>query len=435
MPYPRRLPRILDPLYDQMEERDRLAGLATTGTNVLTRGLFGRLRQQTLTAVTTFNLQIELEGEFMSFRVGIPNVSATPVTGVKVCVGVSAAVPAATHLVAIAPEQGEWIDLTFNGAATVDLAARSAEEVWSVTWSDPVFLPSVVRTDATTGRPLVLVRMEYPANSVASMPYNNLYNWRSTGPRVCRCSNQEVQGVTNKPAFTQANVYSSGGDEKAVVPLIQYITVARGHQVLIGGDSIPEGLGGSVRDMGAVQRAVLALSTSDRPIEYVNAGLHAQVPDVYSRLVVSLLAAVRPTILAYAPWSINDVPNGGMTAAGLRRLKGAFGRVMEGLRTAGLRPIVFLPEATPANSDKRPHGAGDQVRRDHNAFWLPRCTGAIVVKDTAAVVTGTRDASGQDQIKVGMTDPNDGVHFLDPGYDALAELWKPYLSLVQERLQ
>ena len=34
-----------------------------------------------------------------------------------------------------------------------------------------------------------------------------------------------------------------------------------------------------------------------------------------------------------------------------------------------------------------------------------------------------------------MTDPNDGVHQLDAGYDAQAELWKPYLSLMQERLQ
>ena len=117
--------------------------------------------------------------------------------------------------------------------------------------------------------------------------------------------------------------------------------------------------------------------------------------DVYSRLVVSLLGAVRPTILPYAPWPINDVPNGGMTAAGMRRLRGSFGCVMDGLRTASLRSIIFLSEAIPANSDKRPHGAGDQLRRDYNATWLPRCTGAIVVKGTAAVVTGTRDASGQ----------------------------------------
>ena len=94
-PYPHCLARTFNPLHDQMEERDKLGGLDITGTNVLTRDLFRRLRQQTLTEDTTFNLQIKLEGELISFRVGIIKFSAAAAIGVEVCVSVSAAVPAA----------------------------------------------------------------------------------------------------------------------------------------------------------------------------------------------------------------------------------------------------------------------------------------------------------------------------------------------------
>ena len=101
MQYQRRLPNAMGPVYDQMEERDRFAGMMTTGTNVLTKHLFGRLRTQALTNATTFNMQIELESDFLSFRVGIPNVHTAVVTGVKACAGVSAAVPAADYQVSI----------------------------------------------------------------------------------------------------------------------------------------------------------------------------------------------------------------------------------------------------------------------------------------------------------------------------------------------
>lgn len=433
MQYQRRLPNAMGPVYDQMEERDRFAGLMSTGTNVLTKHLFGRLRTQALTNATTFNMQIELESDFLSFRVGIPNVHTAVVTGVRACVGVSAAVPAADYQVFTQPEQGEWIDLTFSGNASVDLPARLGEERYSIAWSDPVFLASIPRTDSATGRPVVMVRIEFPANSVASMPYNNLYYWRGSGPRVYRCSNQEVAGVTTKTAFTQNGVYASGGDEKAVVPAIQYQTLARGHQVMILGDSIQEGLGGNVRDYGGMQRAVYELSTPERPLEYFNAALHAQAPDLYSRMLADHINAVRPTIVTYSPWSGNDVTAGtGISAAALRRLRGSLGRVFATLQASGQRPVVLLPEATPVNTSYKAVGANDQARRDYNANWLPRVSGGIVIKGFAAAITGGRDAAGQDQIRDGAT--GDNVHPNDFGHDLIKDTVKPYFQLLLDRV-
>ncbi|WP_137279211.1 SGNH/GDSL hydrolase family protein [Pseudomonas rhizoryzae] len=432
MPYPRRLQRIFDPLYDQMEDRDLLSGLMTTGTNVLTKHLFGRMKTQDAANAITFNMQIELEAPFLGFRIGIPNIHTAAVTGVKVSVGLCSAAPAANYLVQITPDNGEWFDVTFGGAATVDLPASTQPERYSLPWSDVVYAQSLARTDVIGGRPIILVRIEYPAGSKITTPYNDLYYWRSNGPRIYCCSNQEVQGVTTKSAFTQNNVYSSGGDTKAVVPAIQYISQTRGHQVMILGDSISEGLGGNVRDYGALQRACYEVSTPSRPVEYFNAGLHAQGTEVFSRMLDDHADRVRPTVLFYAPWSVNDVAAGGMTKAAQQRTKGNIARTLATLQTKGLRPLVVLPEALPCNTAYRGVGANDQVRRDFNATFLPSLSGVLPLTGYAAAFTGSRDASGQDQIKDGAT--GDNVHPNDVGHDLLKVPPKVLLQRLLDRV-
>lgn len=430
MGYPRRLERMFDPFFDQLEDRDRIDGLMTTGTNVLTKNLFGRLRAEPLSTVTTFNGNMELETEFLSLRLGIPNIHTAAVPGVKVSVGVLASVPAADYQVWINPENNEWLDFT------IDLPARLGEERPSITYIDVAALASVARTDVANGRTIIIYRIEFPANSVASMPMNNQYYWRgSKAPRVLRTSNQAVQGVTNKAAFTSQAAYAAtkGGDDYAVVPVVQYQTLARGHQVMICGDSIQEGIGGDVRCYGAMERSVYDLSTPERPLEYFNAALHAQGPDTYSRMLADHVATVRPTIVTYSPWSGNDVTAGsGLSAAAMRRLKASLGRVFSTLQAAGLRPVVLFPEATPVNTGYRNVGANDQARRDFNANWLPKVSAGFVIKGYAAAITGTRDAAGQDQIKDGLT--GDGVHPNDAGHDVLKAVVKPYFQRLLDRV-
>jgi lysophospholipase L1-like esterase len=422
--------------YEEQDKRNQLESFLTTGTSVFTKHLFGRMKPQAAANAITFNMVIELEAEFLGFRIGIPNIHAAAVTGVKACVGVAGAVPAADFQVFTNPEASEWIDVTWNnGAASIDLPARIAEERYSLTYSDMIYLPSMPRTDSASGRPLVMVRIEYPAGSTLTTPYNDLYFWRgSSAPRIYRSTNQEVLGVTTKTSFTQNNIVTSGGDTKAVVPAIQYMTTKRGHQVMIMGDSIQEGLGGQVRDYGAIQRACYELSTPEKPVEYFNAGLHAQAPDVYSRMIEDHIDKVKPTILTYAPWSGNDVAaNTGMTVAAQRRYKASLGRVYAALQQRNMKPLIFFPEATPVNTSYRNVGANDQIRRDYNAKFLPGVVNGIVMKGYAAAITGTRDAAGQDQIKVGLT--GDNVHPNDSGHDALKEVVKPYIRMALDHMQ
>lgn len=431
----RPIPRVLGEFYRILDQQQAMVSQLTTGTNVLTKHLFGRMKTQDAANAITFNMQIELESPFMAFRIGIPNIHTAAVTGVKACVGLSAAAPAANYVVQVTPEGGEWIDCTFyGGSATVDLLPRIDAERYSMAWSDLIYLPSVARTDVTTGRPIVMVRIEFPAGSKLTTPFNDLYYWRTNGPRIYCCSNQEVQGVTNKGAFTQANVYSSGGDAKAVVAAVQYVSLTRGHQVMIMGDSISEGLGATVRNYGALQRACYELSTPARPVEYFNAALHAQVPEVFSRMLDDHVDRVRPTLLFYAPWSVNDVAVGGISTAALRRAQGNLARVLATLRAKGQSPMVLLPEALPCNTAYRNVGVKDSLRRDFNAKTLTSISGATVIGGYAAAITGARDANGQDQMVVGAVG-DDFVHPNDNGYDRLKVPPKTCLQLILDRLQ
>lgn len=430
MPLPRRRPE-LGSLYDELEERDRLNGLITTGTNVLTKHLFGRLKTQAAANAITFNMQMEVESHFLGFRIGIPNIHTAAVTGVKACVGVAASAPITNNFqVFTQPDQNEWIDVTWGGAASVDLPSRAAEEIYSMAWSDMVYLPSIPRNDGGS-RPLVCVRIEFPAGSTLSTPFNDVYGWRGLGSaRFFRCSNQEVQGVTTKTSFTQNNVVSSGGDTKSVVPAIQYSSITRGHQLMIGGDSIQEGLGADARDYGYIQRAAYEASTMAKPIEYFNAGLHAQVPEVYERLVERHIEQVRPTILSYSPWSGNDVSASGITVAAMRRAKGNLGRLQAFLQSRGLRPLIVIPEAFPS---VRSTGAGDQARRDYNAITLPSLTGVTILTGLASALTGSRDASGQDFLIPAAT--GDGTHLNEYGNNLAKVFPAAFLEHVAEYIQ
>lgn len=166
-------------------------------------------------------------------------------------------------------------------------------------------------------------------------------------------------------------------------------------------------------------------------MEYFNAALHAQVPEVFSRMLDDHVERVRPTVLFYAPWSVNDVAAGGITTAALRRAKGNLARVMSTIQAKGVRPLVVLPEALPCNTAYRSVGTNDSLRRDFNATFLPSLSGAMPLTGYAAAITGARTA-GQDQMKDGST--GDNVHPNDVGHDLLKVPAKALLQLLLDRV-
>lgn len=390
---------------------------ANSTTNVLTKSLFGRYNTYSTSTNWTTNTVMELEAEFTSLRIAIPNASASTIENVKVSVGVVAANVPQAWLVGIEPTGG-WIDATINGSTTFTLQPRIAAERVSLAISDELPVRSIPRTDGGI-RPLIIIRVEYPQGSTPSVPYLGTSNWRqATSPRIMKTSVQNVLGVTDKASFTQTTNTEGG----VAVPIVQYFTKKKGRQLLISADSTGEGVGSTPTGYGAAQIAAYTNSTPDNPIEYFNAGLHAQGPEVYSKRLSDVGDFVKPTIVLYSPYSVNDVSVGGMTDAQLGRVYTNLAQMMAEMRKYPTSTLILL-EPLPTNPAFRDTGAGDQKRRDLiadlNTFDIPVVTGY------AAALSGSVDADGQTLIKSGLT--TDDVHPNITGYTDLAAVVSPYI--------
>jgi lysophospholipase L1-like esterase len=387
-------------------------------TNVLTKALFGRYNTYNPNSNWTTNVVMELEAEFTGLRIAIPNILPTAVEGVRVSVGVVAANVPQAWLVGIEPTGG-WVDATFSGNTTVALTPRIAAERVSLTPSDYLALRSIPRTDGGI-RPLIIIRTEYPAGNIPSTPYLGTSNWRQlTSPRVMKTSVQAVLGVSDKASFTQ----TTNTEGSVLVPIVQYYTKKKGKQLLISADSTGEGVGGTPNAYGAVQMAAYTQSTPDAPIEYFNAGLHAQGPDTYKMRLQDVGDFVKPTMVFYSPYSVNDVSVGGLTDAQLDRIYTSLSFIMDEMRKHPNATLVLL-EALPNNPSFRDTGAGDQRRRDLNTDLAT--FDVIVAEGYAAALSGAVDVDGQTLIASGLS--TDGVHPNGTGYTPMSSVIAPIVA-------
>lgn len=407
--------------FDEAFEQPEVEEPIDAFTNMLTKNLFGRHYSEATTSVMTYNTVMELESEFIGFRIGIHNIAGTAVTGVKACVAVRDKVDYNTAdslwMAETSLSGGAWIDCTFGGATTATLAPALGTERTSITWSDLIPIPSLTRIDGGV-RPIIQVRIEFPSGAQYSRPANGIARWRTLeSPRYFRVSKQAVGGVTDKAAYTQV----ANTEQGICVPAVQYYTKKKGKQFLIVGDSIREGVGATPNGVGAAQLLAYRHSTPDAPIDYFNGAIHAQAPMVYSPRVNDMLDVVKPTHVFYAPWSGNDVAVGGITPDALNRARMALANVIGWVRGARTPTNLILDEGTPTSTAYKAVGAADSRRVDFNN-WLRNFTGVITTPGYADAVSVAPDATGQIQINPSLT--SDGVHPNGAGQKLLADKYE-----------
>lgn len=394
-------------------------------TNVLTKNYFGRHLTDTLTTDHTTGIIMELESDFVSFRIGIHNAADTTVTNVKACVALRDQIEYNREDAQWAGEYtmsgGTWIDCTFNCASTATLPPRLGPERTSITWSDPINVKSLARIDGGV-RPVIMMRVEMPNGSIMSKPANGISNWRmTTSPRYFKASKVNALAVTDKNAWGSQLANTEIG---VICPAVQYVTRKAGRQILIVGDSIMEGINGNPNCVGAAQTVVFRNSTPDNPIDYFNGAIHAQPPLTYAPRVGDLLDVIYPTQLVYGPWSGNDVAPGGMKADGLERARQALQIVARAVRGYKHPLDVVLTEGTPTNPNidsSKKTGTNDQIRVDYNT-WI---SGNTLFRPTptyaSSLVAGVLD--GQQLLNPTYT--VDGTHMNKVGYGVAADQLEP----------
>lgn len=403
--------------------------LTAARSNLLTKNMFGL--QKTYTPGTasawTFCNTMEMETDFVGVQIGIHNIHTAAIPNVRVSVAVGdnfSNGTGANWLNDPTPTNGTgWHDCTFNGATTGTLAARVAANVSSITWFDFTGIQSILRAGGMNGtlRPILAVKIEFPSGAVLTVPYNDIYGWRTDGlvHRPLRVSSQAVAGVTTPSAFTT----TSSVDTNVVVPVVRYLTKKAGRQVMMAGDSTTEGTGGECRAMGATQIACLGLSTPNDPVEYFNCGMHGTSPNDFGVGALTHLPVVKPHVFFYQPYSINNTPAGGLTQGVLETDYTYLGRVIQA--ALAINTKMYLFQGLPCNPAFRNTGAGDSKRRDLNTL-LASMTQVKVVVDYTLPMTGAVDANGQTNLPSGVSD--DDAHPNTATYTLMAAKVSPYIA-------
>lgn len=399
-------------------------------TNVLTKNMFGRFKTYTPSDATkafTTNFGIELESGFEAVRFGVVNLHTASISGAKFSVAVSNKNHSANYVQDSQPSTGVWIDGNFP-----TMAPRHAPELPSITWGEWIGITDIPQVNTARKRPILMGRIEMPAGAVCTVPFNGMQNWNdlNIGPRMFRAVSQAVDGVTNKAAWVGGvnpnnPLVAPTNMTNAMVPVIQYVSRATGRQVMMIGDSTTEGLGATVKDLGAVQTAVLALSTPEAPLDYYNAGIHSQGYSVYSRVPELYADAIKPTDVFYQPWSVNDSVTGGHTDLMIEGLKGANGKVVAKLQSLAKPPKLYFLEPLPVAVGFKNLGAGDAKRRAYIRDYLPTIKSGTQIEGYADAISGSQNADGQ-------TIPTpalmfDTAHPNTAGYDVLSKVVAEYL--------
>lgn len=383
-------------------------------TNVLTNRKFGRYKlftpADTALPFTTQSLH-ELETEFYAVRIAIPNLAAVAIPGVKVMVSVGTDFEGGHWATFPNPLGGTW-----SASQTIELAAQVDANVASMNYTDLFVLKSIPRTDGGT-RPMIGIRIEFPAGVQITCPYNDFYGWRAMAEfardtRPMRASSQQVAGVTTPANYTT----TASVDTNTCIPTIEYYTVKSGKQLMFVGDSTVEGSGGTVRAYGSFQRSAMYVSTPENPVEYYNCGLHGLGSAVYQKTIEAHAPDVLPTHLFYYPLSVNDIPvTGGMNDATYANSYNGLAYALAEAKSQKVIPQIVIFGCLPYNTTFKNSGAADSKRVDFNT-WLSTFTGVYFLDGYSEVLNGTV-VGGQITIAEGKT--TDGVHPNDAGFEDL----------------
>lgn len=389
-------------------------------TNVLTNRKFGLYKAYAPAGDFTNQTIMELETEFYAVRIGIPNITAGEIAGVKVMVAVGNDFTGAQWQTYPDLPGGTW-----TAPRTVTLQPRIASNVASITYTDLIVLKSIPRVDGGT-RPIIGIRIEFPAGTTVTVPSQDFYGWRalqefSPFTRPMRVSSQAVLGVTTPASYTT----TASVDTNCCVPTIEYYTVKPGKQMMFVGDSTVEGSGGNTRAWGAFQRAAASISTPENPIEYYNCGLHGIGSATYQLTIEAHAPDVLPTHLFYYPLTVNDIPViGGINDSTYTQVYQGIANALAKAKAQKIIPRIALFGCLPYNAAFKDSGANDSKRRDLNT-WFTTFGGVEFIDGYAEAIAGP-EVNGQTTIASGLT--NDNVHPNDAGYETLMGVVAPFMQ-------
>ena len=409
-------------------------GLQTLGKlskrqSLMQSGPAGRFANIAHGVDTSFHYQTVLEAAPALGRIHFLNGVAAAITGVQAmfaCANTLGADNSALSIDAVAggAADGQYQPLTVGGSTTFQWDAGTDVDAIKLTSSDWMPLKAVEPLDPSQpGYPFHL-RLSVPAANANLTVYNwtDMAGWETAanvGGRVWRTRSQAVLAASN--GFRN-NFTSTAFNGRVPPVIIEIITrdAAQPVNILVVGDSIPEGTGASIRNNGFWAKATRLCSTPKRPVGLVNLAINGASTSAFVKRVNAAVPVLKPHALVVPAYSVNSAGGGlGSPAAPMVAndpIVMAYNHALCRSVAQETDTLVVNELGQPTNPAQKALGASDAMRVALNSRFSAPPSPRSMTLDIATPVSGPVDANGQVSFAAGLT--NDGVHSNDAGHDA-----------------
>ena len=301
--------------------------------------LFGQMQNSAGLLGATVHATYEVPFDWIAVRLHVENMASTAQINVLAALAVSN-----DGIAAPTAPSGAWNNVLFSGTAAHATTACTSgagtnDAIPTDLVSDWLALPSIPRTDGGTGR-IIMLRQYVPAAG------NTTGNRADIASTSIALSVLKAKGWFKSGDFVTTPAGFTTPSEWTMVPCVwfEFLSASGAIVLMASGDSTIQGSdGGPMPNVGGGAR--LASETLYGSVALLNGGWASQMSNNYYTNSLAKLAAIKPTLAAYCPWSPNDTDK--YTAAGITRMQQQALLWLTACRAAGSTPILLTPN--PAN--------------------------------------------------------------------------------------
>lgn len=377
---------------------------------------------------TTWASLLGLEADFDLVQLIYENYVSTPYTVGGAIIAPSAAANDGYYPVDGSGAAQAWTQVTFNnggadsppavtpgGVTTVTvpgvISGSPPNAIESRVFSDWMPVSSLPRTDGGS-LPLLMTR-SYMATAftavVATPTAKLLTEWPTINSgRTIQCYYKSGNFVSNPAGFTTPN----GPNQYLSIIGVRFYSRAKGIILLVGGDSLTQGLNSTSNHNGFGLQTAKLMSSAARPVSLVNVGYASQTSAAFYQNLMKAIDGFKPTVVTIPVLSPNDTQDQTNADTAWASAQSVYAYAV----SKGALPVLWT-----AFGDTALSGGTEAIRVAQNQ--RVRNSGLRYVDFDAVISDGASPARIKSAYNSG-----DGRHLNDAGYGAEAAALKTLLD-------
>ena len=269
----------------------------------------GQLQTVNMGAVVTWQHTMEVDGDFDAVELVFHSAAAATID-LRVSVATSEALTSTKYPVVggsnVTSSSG-WVDVKVSGSTTITVPVQTASKVPSCVKSDTAYLSSLARTDTTSNKRILLVRIVSPnsANLTAGGFTATVLGALASDSGLSQTGYYWYgDGIASYPAF--ASAVDNGVNPLPAFSVVLYKRTTSAQSIAFAGDSTYAMTGSSLTFAPFGLKAVNSLVSSGKAVTPVYLGWPGSTSSESYTRFTNFADKAPPSFAMYQPYSIND---------------------------------------------------------------------------------------------------------------------------------